>query len=162
MIYRADVDGLRSIAIIPVVLFHLGFSWISGGYFGVDVFFVISGFLITSILFKEIETHSFSMIKFWLRRVKRILPAIITVILTTLLVAPFLIFKGDIISLTSDSLSALFSYANFHMLSKFGDYWGKSAENSFFLHAWSLSVEEQFYVFYPLFLFSLYKLKQSL
>jgi len=161
MKYRADIDGLRSVAVIPVILFHLGYSWISGGYFGVDVFFVISGFLITSILLKEITTDSFSMKEFWLRRVRRILPAVITVILTVLFVAPFLIFRGDLMSLTSDALATLFSYANFQMLFKFGDYWGASAESSFFLHGWSLAVEEQFYIFYPLFLFFLYKGKKS-
>lgn len=162
MKYRADIDGLRSIAVIPVILFHMGFNWIAGGYFGVDVFFVISGFLITSILYQEIVTDSFSMKKFWLRRVRRILPALITVVSATLLVAPFFIFKADILSITSDALPALFSYANFHLWLNFGDYWGASAENSYFLHAWSLSVEEQFYVFYPILLFLLYKSRQSL
>lgn len=160
--YRADIDGLRSIAVIPVILFHLGFGWISGGYFGVDVFFVISGYLITSIIFREISSSTFSMKEFWLRRVKRILPALITVVMATLLVAPFLIFKGDIRALTIDAIAALFSYANFHAMAKFGDYWGASAESSFFLHAWSLSVEEQFYIFYPLFLIILFRLKYSL
>lgn len=162
MEYRADIDGLRTVAVIPVVLFHLGFNWISGGYFGVDVFFVISGFLITSILQKELATNSFSMKSFWLRRVRRILPAIITVVVTTLIIAYFFAFKGDLANIALDAFSALFSYANFHMWWNFGDYWGQSAENSFFLHSWSLSVEEQFYVFYPLLLFFLYKKKQSL
>ena len=94
MKYRADIDGLRSVAVIPVILFHLGFSWIDGGYYGVDVFFVISGFLITSILCKEIVADSFSMKNFWLRRVTRILPAVIVVILATLIASLFLVFKG--------------------------------------------------------------------
>jgi peptidoglycan/LPS O-acetylase OafA/YrhL len=162
MKYRADIDGLRSIAVIPVILFHLEYAWICGGYFGVDVFFVISGFLITTILINDITTNSFSMKNFWFRRIRRILPAIITVTFTTLLVAPFFIFKGDIISLAKDALSALFSYANIYFMLKFGDYWGSSAESSFFLHAWSLSVEEQFYIIYPLLLFILYKYKQSI
>lgn len=75
MKYRTDIDGLRSVAVIPVILFHMGFNWISGGYFGVDVFFVISGFLITSILYNKISENSFSMKDFWLRIVNRILPA---------------------------------------------------------------------------------------
>jgi peptidoglycan/LPS O-acetylase OafA/YrhL len=162
MKYRADIDGLRSVAVIPVILFHLGFSWIDGGYYGVDVFFVISGFLITTILFNKIIVGSFSMKDFWLRRVNRILPAIITVIIATLLVAYFFAFKGDINLIATDALSALFSYGNFHMWLSFGDYWGASAENSFFLHSWSLSLEEQFYIFYPLFLLLLFKKKQSI
>jgi peptidoglycan/LPS O-acetylase OafA/YrhL len=161
MKYRSDIDGLRCIAVFPVILFHLGYNWINGGYYGVDVFFVLSGFLITTIITKEIHTDSFSLKSFWLRRIKRILPAIISVVLITLIVGYFLIFRGDIISLTSDALSALFSYANIHLLLENGNYWGASAEKSFFLHAWSLSVEEQFYIFYPVFLFTLYKFKQS-
>lgn len=162
MKYRADIDGLRSVAVIPVILFHMGFSWINGGYFGVDVFFVISGFLITSILLTKISAGTFSMKDFWLRRVNRILPAIITVILTTLLTSYMFAFKGDLSLIATDALSALFSYGNFHMWLSFGDYWGASAENSFFLHSWSLAIEEQFYIFYPLFLFLLYKKKYSI
>lgn len=161
MKYRSDIDGLRTIAVIPVILFHLGFEWIEGGYYGVDVFFVISGFLITSILFKNIENNSFSMTEFWMRRVKRILPAILTVILTTLTAAYILIYKGDLNNLSSDSIAAIFSYANIHAWFEFGNYWGTSAEKSFFLHAWSLSVEEQFYIFYPILLLVLFKTKQS-
>lgn len=161
MKYRADIDGLRTIAVIPVILFHLGFEWIEGGYYGVDVFFVISGFLITSILLKKIKSNSFSMSEFWMRRVKRILPAVLTVILTTLIAAYLLIYKGDLNNLSSDSIAAVFSYANIHAWFKFGNYWGTSAEKSFFLHAWSLSVEEQFYIFYPILLLILFKTKQS-
>lgn len=160
--YRPEVDGLRTIAVIPVILFHLGYNWISGGYFGVDVFFVISGFLITSIILKDVASGTFSMQDFWLRRVRRILPAIITVIIATLIIAPFVIFNTDIIALVFDSLAAMFSYANFSAWFKLGDYWGAAAENSFFLHAWSLSVEEQFYLFYPLFILLIYKLKLSI
>ena len=96
MKYRADIDGLRSIAVIPVILFHLGFNWISGGYLGVDVFFVISGYLITTILLKDITSNSFSMKEFWFKRIKRILPALLSVIIITLLIVPFLIYKGII------------------------------------------------------------------
>ena len=77
--YRPEIDGLRAIAVVPVILFHMGFSWIAGGYIGVDVFFVISGFLITSILKKELEAGTFSFQEFWARRIRRILPAMIVV-----------------------------------------------------------------------------------
>ena len=162
MKYRADIDGLRSIAVIPVILFHLGFNWISGGYLGVDVFFVISGYLITTILLKDITSNSFSMKEFWFKRIKRILPALLSVIIITLLIVPFLIYKGDILSLTSEIIPSIFSYSNFYSWFNNGNYWGESAENSFFLHAWSLSVEEQFYIFFPFFLFLLHKFKLSI
>lgn len=161
MKYRAEIDGLRTIAVIPVILFHLGYDWISGGYLGVDVFFVISGFLITSIIVKELEVGTFSFVGFWERRVKRIMPALTVVVLTTLIIAPFVSFSDDVPLIARDAFAAIFSYANFNALAQFGDYWGVSAENSFFLHAWSLSVEEQFYILYPLFIFGIFKYKKS-
>lgn len=162
MRYRPEIDGLRSIAVVAVILFHLEYDWIFGGYFGVDVFFVISGYLITSIILKEVSSEIFSMRSFWARRVRRIFPALITVILTCLLLAPFLFFKGDVEALARDALSALFSYANLHAWSSFGDYWGSSAEGSYFLHAWSLSLEEQFYLVYPLLLVGMLRVRFSL
>ncbi|AGA79637.1 acyltransferase family protein [Echinicola vietnamensis] len=160
--YRPEIDGLRTVAVLPVILFHLGISWIKGGFYGVDVFFVISGYLITSIILKKLEAGTFSFTDFWLRRVKRILPALITVVLFCFLVFPFLIFPGDLKYMAQDGLAALFSVANFNAYLNLGDYWGGRAESSIFLHAWSLSVEEQFYLVYPLLLFLLYKGKKSL
>ncbi len=151
--YRPEIDGLRTIAVIPVILFHLGYKWVNGGFYGVDVFFVISGFLITKILVSAIEKGTFSMWSFWLRRVKRLLPALLTVIITTLLVASVVLFKPELPNIAKDSLPALFSYFNFYAKNSLGDYWGGTAENSFFLHTWSLSVEEQFYLVYPFFLY---------
>lgn len=148
--YRPEIDGLRAVAIIPVVLFHLEFSWIAGGYFGVDIFFVISGFLITSILLKEENSHSFSLKKFWLRRLRRIMPALLFMVAIVLLLCHLLLFRPVLKEYYNDALSSIFSYANISMYWKFGDYWGAAAENSPFLHCWSLSVEEQFYLIYPL------------
>ncbi|OYQ43959.1 acyltransferase family protein [Flavobacterium aurantiibacter] len=155
--YRPEIDGLRTIAVLPVIFFHLGFSAIAGGFYGVDVFFVISGYLITSLLLKDIQKGSFSFKEFWIRRVKRIMPALLFLVLVVLLVFPLLIFKGDLVYLVKDALSAIFSYANFHAYFSLGDYWGNKAESSSFLHAWSLSLEEQFYIVFPLFLFLLHK-----
>ena len=160
--YRPEIDALRTLAVIPVILFHMGFPWIKGGYYGVDVFFVISGFLITSNILKNLNNQTFSFKDFWLRRIKRILPALYVMILFFLLVAPYLVFRGDIKNMVSDAIPAMLSYSNFHALYEFGDYWGSSAEQSFFLHCWSLSVEEQFYLFYPGFLFLLFKYRQNL
>lgn len=159
--YRPEIDGLRTLAVLPVILFHLGFSWMSSGYLGVDVFFVISGFLITSIITKELNANDFSFKKFWLKRVKRIMPALLFMVLSVLVIFPFLIFKGDINYLITDAIAAIFSYANFNAWLNFGDYWGNRAESSFFLHCWSLSLEEQFYLFYPVILFIAFKKKYS-
>ena len=128
--YRPDIDGLRAIAVIPVILFHLGFSWMSGGYLGVDVFFVISGFLITYILTYEMEVGKFSFKSFLSRRVKRILPALLTVTLITLFASIWIAFLPDLQPMSVDALSATFSFANIHMLNKAGDYWGQAAESS--------------------------------
>lgn len=160
--YRPEIDGLRAIAVIPVILFHMGFSWIKGGFYGVDVFFVISGFLITSNILRNLEQDKFTFKDFWIKRIKRILPALYTMIFIVLLLAPFLIFKGDIPALVTDAIPAIFSYSNFHSLFAFGNYWGGTAEQSFFLHCWSLSVEEQFYLFYPFLLYFLFRKKRNI
>ena len=157
MKYRSEIDGLRTVAVLPVILFHMGYGFVKGGFFGVDVFFVISGFLITKILTHDIENGDFSVVKFWIRRIKRLLPLLITVILATLIVAPLLVFKPVVKEISKDIFPAIFSYFNFHALVDFGDYWGGKAEESFFLHTWSLSVEEQYYLFYSFFLFLVFK-----
>jgi len=155
--YRTEIDGLRTVAVIPVILFHLGYSFLKGGFYGVDVFFVISGYLITKILTDDIENGNFSMYRFWLRRVKRLLPLLLSVILTTLIITYLFVFKPIVKDISQDIFPSLFSYFNFHALFDFGDYWGGKAEQSFFLHTWSLSVEEQFYLLYPFFLFFSYR-----
>ena len=155
--YRTEIDGLRTVAIIPVILFHLGYSFVKGGFYGVDVFFVISGYLITKILTDDIQNGNFSMPRFWLRRVKRLLPLALTVILVTLIIAHFVVYKPFVKNISKDIFPALFSYFNFHALYDFGNYWGRKAEQSLYLHTWSLSVEEQFYLLYPFLLYFAYK-----
>lgn len=147
--YRHEIDGLRAVAILPVLLFHLGLTWLPGGYLGVDVFFVISGFLITTILLRESDAGSFSFKKFWIRRVRRILPALLVVTGATLVAAWILVFPSDRPAIGRQALATLFSVANFFFWRHANDYWGPQAEDSPFLHAWSLAVEEQFYVLYP-------------
>lgn len=160
--YRPDIDGLRAVAVIPVVLFHLGWSSISGGFLGVDVFFVISGFLITSIITAELSSGNFSFVKFWNRRVRRIAPTLLSMVLVVMVVALTMGFRPMIEGVAYDSLAAVFSYANIAYLLQEGDYWGRAAEASPLLHTWSLSVEEQFYLFYPGFLFLLWRTNKSI
>lgn len=147
--YRPEIDGLRALAVMPVIVFHLKLGVLEGGFLGVDVFFVISGFLITSIILREQAAGRFSFRDFWLRRARRILPVLVTVVLVSLLAARFLTFKGGHPSLGFQAISALLSFANITLWQVTKDYWGPQADDSPFLHTWSLSVEEQFYLLFP-------------
>jgi len=147
--YQPEIDGLRAIAVIPVVLFHSGFQWVTGGFIGVDVFFVISGYLITSVILKEYDSGVFRFPNFWLRRVRRIFPALAAMLIATSIAGYFLAFRGDLNDLGKHGISAVLSFANITLWQIPGGYWGAAAESSLFLHTWSLSVEEQFYFVYP-------------
>lgn len=153
--YRPELDGLRAVAIIPVILFHIDSQLIQGGFLGVDVFFVISGFLITSVLLGELHAGSFSLRRFWSRRICRILPALIVVTAVVLVFTAIFVYPPDRPVIGHQAIATLLSVANVYFWRNAGDYWGPRAEESPFLHAWSLSVEEQFYVIYPLFLCAL-------
>ncbi len=155
--YRPEVDGLRAVAVIPVVLFHLGATWIPGGFVGVDVFFVISGFLISSIILKEQAAGTFTFSGFWMRRVRRIMPAMLAMLIVTSIAGYLLLFGPNWKGLSDQVFSALGLYANIEMWQLSGNYWGPGAESAPLLHTWSLSVEEQFYFFYPLLLLILLK-----
>lgn len=155
--YRPEIDGLRAIAVVPVILFHMGLNWIAGGFLGVDVFFVISGFLITSIVIKDWESGTFSFRNFWARRIRRILPVLLVVIASSLGFAWFFAFRGDIPPIGTQSLMALFSVANIYFWQATGDYWGTNAEETLFIHTWTLSVEEQFYIFLPIALWLVFR-----
>ena len=147
--YRPEIDGLRAVAVIPVVLFHLGYKWVSGGFVGVDVFFVISGFLITSIILKESAKGDFSFADFWGRRAKRILPPMLAMLIATLAASYWLLMPPEVNRVALHTMATIASVANFSMWTVARDYWGPAAENSPLLHAWSLAVEEQFYLFFP-------------
>ena len=152
--YRPDIDGLRAVAVVPVVLFHAGASMFSGGYVGVDVFFVISGYLITSIIASEIDEESFSITVFYQRRVRRIFPALIAVLLFCILGGYFILTPSDYQSLGESILAASLFISNIFFWKATG-YFATPASEMPLLHTWSLAIEEQFYVFFPIFLYML-------
>lgn len=153
--YRPAIDGLRAVAVLAVFIFHLNRQWLPGGFVGVDVFFVISGFLITSILLREYEHNSFSLWKFYQRRIARLFPAFFTVALATLLGAFFIYSSQDLASCGANLVAAVLSVANLKYLGQ-GNYFAISPDAQPFLHYWSLSVEEQFYILFPAILLFLY------
>jgi peptidoglycan/LPS O-acetylase OafA/YrhL len=155
--YRPDIDGLRAIAVLAVIAFHASARIVPGGFIGVDVFFVISGFLISSLIIRGMESGTFSFAGFYLRRIKRILPAYIVVALATLVISSFLLIPNDYIFYTT-SLAASWGFAAnvfFSMLS--WGYFGQRTEEFPLLHTWSLSVEEQFYFAFPILLLFLFR-----
>jgi peptidoglycan/LPS O-acetylase OafA/YrhL len=156
--YRADLDGLRTVAVYLVLLFHAGLTWFAGGFIGVDLFFCLSGFLVTSVLMTELQrTGSLRVGRFYSRRVRRLLPAAVVVVVATCLTFMLLwsvVRREDVVG---DAVSALLYYANFHFLSASGDYFATDIDKSPFLHFWSLSIEEQFYAFFPVLLLVLFR-----
>ncbi len=158
--YRPDIDGLRAVAILGVVAYHVGLPVVSGGFTGVDVFFVISGFLITQLLARQIaKTGRLSLAEFYARRMRRLLPALAVVILATLLVGAFLVPPtGERNQLAQSALSALGFFANQFFLANTFGYFDGPSELKPLLHLWSLSVEEQFYIVWPLALIAVTRL----
>lgn len=155
--YRPEIDGLRALAILPVIAFHLGATWLPGGFVGVDVFFVISGYLITAIILKEQSTHAFTLKNFWLRRIRRILPAMLLMLLVTLVAGYFILLNESRVSLGWQAISTLLLSANTMMWHLAGNYWAPAVGKLPLLHAWSLSLEEQFYLIYPLFILAAFR-----
>ena len=157
MLHRREIDGLRSLAILPVLFYHAGFSWMPGGFFGVDVFFVISGFLITAILLNELSsTGRISITRFYERRARRILPALFAVILVSVVVGWFLMFTDQFKLFLQSVVSILYFGSNYFFLGHTG-YFDADIDLNPMVHTWSLAIEEQFYVFFPLVLWLLWK-----
>ena len=150
--YRNDIDGLRAIAVICVILFHLGY--LTNGYLGVDVFFTISGYLITSIIYKELQNDKFSIYNFYERRIRRILPLVIFSTIIAFILGVFFMLPDDLENLCQSIFATNISANNILMKITSADYWALKNDYKPLMHTWSLGVEEQFYIIYPfLFLF---------
>lgn len=158
MDYRREIDGLRALAVLPVILFHAGFQTFSGGFVGVDIFFVISGYLITSIILAEKQAGTFTLINFYERRARRILPALFVVMFTCLPFAWLWLLPPADMKNFSQSLVAVSSFSSNILFWQTSNYFETAAELKPLLHTWSLAVEEQFYLFFPIFLMLIWRL----
>ena len=152
MVYRSDIDGLRAVAIISVVCFHAGIPYFSGGYVGVDVFFVVSGFLITGIIERDLQKNRFSLLDFYERRARRILPALFAMVFVCFVVGWFFLLDQQFENLGRSAASVIGFYSNIHFWFEAKNYFAASAELEPLLHTWSLAVEEQFYLVFPVIL----------
>jgi len=157
--YRREIDGLRAIAVLPVIFFHAGFAAFSGGFIGVDVFFVISGYLITTIILSDMNKQQFSIVTFYERRARRILPALFFVMLCCLPFTWMWLTPKHIKDFTL-SLKAVSSFSSNFLFWDESGYFSVASEWKPLLHTWSLAVEEQYYVLFPLFLMALWKLRK--
>ena len=153
--YRGEIDGLRAVAVVAVIFFHAQFPWFSGGYVGVDIFFVISGYLITSIILAERDAGTFTILGFYERRVRRILPALFLVIFFTIPFAWMWISPSQLKEFAKSLVAVALFSSNFLFWSESG-YFAAVADEKPLLHTWSLAIEEQFYLFFPLMIQSLW------
>ncbi len=150
--YRADIDGLRTVAVLPVVVFHLGTALFSGGFVGVDIFFVISGFLITQTLLGEQGRWGEALLDFYKRRVKRIFPALFVLYLCVMIAACAMLMSDQASTVARSILASILFVSNILFYTQSG-YFDGDLDSNPLLHTWSLSVEEQFYIFFPLLIF---------
>lgn len=159
-IYRPEIDGLRSIAVLSVFIFHFNPKLLSGGFVGVDIFFAISGFLITSIILNDMGGGNFSLSKFYQRRIARIAPAFFVVLFATMVCGAFLYSAQDFSSLGVNGAAAALSALNMKLIFQ-GNYFDASSDAQPLLHYWSLAVEEQFYLIFPIYLIALIKISSK-
>lgn len=167
MKYRPEIDGLRTIAVISVIIYHAEFTqgsgfFLEGGFFGVDIFFVISGFLITTLIINEYRTTDrFSIKTFYERRARRILPALLAVMLASLPFGWKYLLPDQLIDFSKSQIASLLFSSNFYWFGSLQEYGAESGLLKPFLHTWSLAIEEQFYIFFPLFFVSIYRWRKS-
>ena len=160
--YIPALDGIRGVAIIVIMGYHGGVFLTSGGFYSLDTFFALSGFLITSLLISEWQRSATVRLgRFWVRRARRLLPALLIVLLGVSLFAAFVVSAGTYPTLRGDAISALFYYANWHFIAVGSNYFNQTALTSPLTHTWSLAVEEQFYLVWPLIVLGLFKLWKS-
>lgn len=149
MKYSAPLDGLRALAVLGVVVFHVFPKFLPGGFLGVDVFFVLSGYLLTSIILNQLSEGRFSAREFYLRRIQRLLPNAVVTIVATVALSYWLLLPSAANGVAQHGVWALFSLSNVYIWKTFGGYWGATAASAPLLHTWSLAVEEQFYLVFP-------------
>jgi peptidoglycan/LPS O-acetylase OafA/YrhL len=148
--YRPGLDGLRALAVLGVFVYHARIDWLPGGFLGVDLFFVLSGYLITSLLLVEWEARNrIDLRRFWLRRARRLLPALVVVVLAALILSA-IFARNDLAHTRSDAISSLLYYTNWHLILANHSYFVRMGSPSLLQHLWSLAVEEQFYLIWPL------------
>lgn len=150
--YRKDIDGLRAIAVLSVIIHHLDKNLLSGGFVGVDIFFVISGFLITSHIYHALKTNTFSFGTFYKKRINRITPALLTVITVSICCGLIILSPADLIRLTNSALTSISGLSNIYFWREYGNYFSANTNEAILLHTWSLGVEEQFYLIWPILL----------
>lgn len=160
MEYRKEIDGLRAVAVLSVLFCHAGFSAFSGGFVGVDVFFVISGYLITSIIYSEFRAGNFSLARFYERRARRILPALFLVLLVTTPLAWLVLWPTDFRDYAKSLVYVVLFASNIHFYKETG-YFAPDVELKPLLHTWSLGVEEQYYILFPLLLLVCWRLRRE-
>ena len=158
--YRPDIDGLRAIAVLSVLLHHLSASILPGGFVGVDMFFVISGYLITSQVYREACDGTFSIQQFYKRRINRIVPALFVVVVASVVVGMVLLSPADLVRLTKSAIYTMLGFSNIFLWREYGNYFSRGANEAPLLHTWSLGVEEQFYLIWPWFILLLIKLSR--
>ncbi|RAR51900.1 peptidoglycan/LPS O-acetylase OafA/YrhL [Paraburkholderia unamae] len=155
--YRPDIDGLRAISVLAVLIYHLDKNILPGGFIGVDIFFVISGYLITHQILTRIEDRDFKLTMFYRHRILRLLPALFSMLIVTCAVGLFLLSPADLVKLAKSAALAMFGLSNIYLWHEYGGYFNGGASEAPLLHTWSLAVEEQFYLIWPFVLFALTK-----
>ena len=161
MLYRKEIDGLRALAVIPVILFHAGFEFFGGGFVGVDIFFVISGYLITSIILAELDNGTFTIANFYERRIRRIFPALFFVIIAIIPFAYYWLLPAELASFGKSIASVSIFASNFFFWQE-SDYFASDSEYLPLLHTWSLAVEEQYYLFFPIIMILLWRFGKNI